>query len=156
MRSADQYIAAAPLFPKHQKLERAVVQFEVSDERVRECLKDEYDWIPRSVQNTKLMNVAMSYLMSLLRQGCKGAGGYIGGNMHQLLSSLKVARKNARFEIVVVMCLEQVSVEEGIERFLDDNQPILKNLAVGLAKIDGEKLEDLVLIAHGMHVVFNF
>jgi hypothetical protein len=57
--------------------------------------------------------------------------------MHQLLSSLKVARKNARFEIVVVMCLEQVSVEEGIERFLDDNQPILKNLAVGLAKIDG-------------------
>lgn len=76
--------------------------------------------------------------------------------MHQLLSSLKVARKNARFEIVVVMCLEQVSVEEGIERFLDDNQPILKNLAVGLAKIDGEKLEDLVLIAHGMHVVFNF
>lgn len=76
--------------------------------------------------------------------------------MHQLLSSLKVARKDERYEIVVVMCLDLVPVNEGIRGFLDDNQPILKNLAVGMAKIHDDKVEELVLIAHGIHVVFNF
>lgn len=156
MRSADQYIADSPLFPKHRKRERAILSFKVKDQGVMDGLMNAFEWIPLSFQNLKLMNVGMSYVMSLMRQGCKGSGGWNGGNMHQLLSSLKVARKDERYEIVVVMCLDLVPVNEGIRGFLDDNQPILKNLAVGMAKIHDDKVEELVLIAHGIHVVFNF
>jgi hypothetical protein len=156
MRSLDTVIAGVSPFDKYQKSERAVVEFELIDEGARNDLLTEFTWIPRVVQNSRLLNIGMLYLMSLLRQGCKGTEGFVGGNMNLLLNSLKLHQKDSsKYEVVIILCLKQVPVKESFEKLMLDNDPILKNIAVGLARIDRDEVRDLVLIANGMDFMIN-
>jgi hypothetical protein len=154
LRSLDTKLADVTQFDKQAKLERAVVTVKFGEARDEEKLAGDLCWISKAYQNYKLLNMGMLYLMGVLRSGCKGKGGFVGGNMSQLLKSCLMLR-NTEFEVVILMCLEMAEVNVGVEELLNNHEPMRKNIAIGVARIDDDKVKDLSLIAHGIDFMNN-
>ena len=73
--------------------------------------------------------------------------------MSVLLESCKHLYRG--YEVVILMSLKESSLSESMLYLMENNEPLFKNLVVGLAKFGKHAITDLVLLAHGIELIFN-
>jgi hypothetical protein len=150
LRALDTFIADVSPFDKKMKMERKEVGFRFIEEVTEKESNLRLKWIPKVIQNNRLINVGMMWIMGDLRRGSKGAGGFVGGNMNVLLTSS--LREHPKYETVILMSLKQSPVNESMSYLLNTHQPIYKKLVVGIARFEGEDIVDLFMHVHGIEL----
>jgi hypothetical protein len=147
IKASNQFVADISQFPKSPKKKKAILDISFKEEHDDTFMTRQFEWIPKLIQHNKMVNIGMIFIMDMMRARCKGKKGLLGGNMNVLIESAKRSRKT--FEVIVFLSLKYMPVEESTLSYLENHEPVLKNLAVGLAEIVGDKIKNVIFLAHG-------
>jgi hypothetical protein len=61
--------------------------------RDEKSVATELEWIPKVIQNYKLMNIGAMFVMKAMKSSIKGSSGLMGGNMSELLGMMMLIHK---------------------------------------------------------------
>jgi hypothetical protein len=153
MLALGSLLSAVSPIEKTGKLERALVPFSFVSGEQEEIAISTIHFIPKMIQNFKLINLGLTFLKTLMIKCSKGKKGVLGGNSSLVTEAY--LGQNPGYETVILMSIHQTHVKSKIDELLEDHEPILKSGAVGIAKWEGDQMTDCKLLYSGIYLAFN-
>jgi len=147
-KAITKIISHVAKFEKPTKLEKSIVDFSFADGDQMKGYEKSLSWIPPVLQNQKLLNIALLYILRLVRSKAKGSKGLLGGNMHILVESME--KRHPGYERVILLNLEKSKDNESMTSLLETRHPLFCDISVGIALYEGKEIVDLILVAKGM------
>jgi len=135
-------------FDRREKTKKAIVNFSfVSEDWEKSFLKN-LSWIPKVIQNERLLNIALLFVMHMMEAKSKGAKGWVGGHMSILLDALK--RQHPSYSPLIQLNIELGDTRKSYSNLLKNHEPLMCVVGVAIAKYEGDDIVDIIHVAKGM------
>jgi len=162
-RGTGQFLSDVSPFDKKEKFGRGIVKIRMPEQQ-RLFLDSQLETTPMIIQDLEIRNIAMMALLRYFISSCKGDDGLVGGKKASILDFSKlsaVPRTNdggIKGELVTVVFLRLRSVGGANANFkaaLEGGGKVVKNLVVGIARVEDGELKDVRFSFSGMLLAFN-